>query len=93
MSPESPYDEHDELDEEPLDADLRRFGEDGGDTATVTCPHCQREIYEDTEWCPYCDRWITRPAGAGSTSRRRAKWLLVIFLLPTSIALYRLLFG
>ncbi len=39
--------------------------DDGGDdeSATITCPSCQREVYEDAAVCPYCHEIILAPTG------------------------------
>lgn len=29
------------------------------DIATVTCPHCRREVAEDAAWCPHCENPVT----------------------------------
>jgi hypothetical protein len=34
-------------------------GDDGDDDATVPCPYCHREMYEDSPWCPHCGQYIS----------------------------------
>lgn len=31
---------------------------DDSDTATVACPHCGAEIYEDADQCPACGMFV-----------------------------------
>ena len=26
---------------------------------TIPCPHCGREIYEDSQRCPYCENYLS----------------------------------
>ena len=44
-------------DEDQLDDDA---------TETLACPHCGAEVYEDAEYCPVCDNYITPDANARS---------------------------
>jgi hypothetical protein len=50
------------------------YPEDDDDESTVPCPHCKREIHEDSQRCPYCEHYISKedsPAG------RRPWWIVV----------------
>lgn len=29
------------------------------DSTVMPCPNCGAEVYDDAEWCPSCDRYIT----------------------------------
>ena len=46
-------------DEGPSQDDLDWFGDDACLT-TTPCPHCGVEMYDDSEWCPSCDRYVVR---------------------------------
>ncbi len=46
-------------DEGPSDEDLAAFGEDANET-TAPCPNCGAEMYDDAEWCPSCEQYVTR---------------------------------
>lgn len=59
-------------DEGPSDADVADFGDDAA-AATLPCPHCRRDIHEDSERCPHCGDWIQPPA-----ARQRAGAPLLI---------------
>ena len=44
--------------------------------ATIDCPHCGKEIYEDAERCPHCERYLSdedaaRRKNRGSSSSAR----------------------
>lgn len=44
-------DDWDEFDPEgPSEEDLDRFGGDG-----VTCPNCDRDVYDGLDTCPHCN--------------------------------------
>lgn len=53
-------------------------GEDETDTPTSECPHCEAEVYEDTEHCPSCGEWLTRQELADNPS---PPWAMVIAVL------------
>ena len=54
--------EHDPDDE--LQGEAFVLDEAGGDeSATIDCPSCQREVYEDAAVCPYCHEIILAPTG------------------------------
>ena len=42
------------------------YPDDDDDSATVPCPYCKREIHEDAERCPHCER-ISPKRNAGGT--------------------------
>jgi hypothetical protein len=44
-------------------------------TATVVCPACGAEIYEDAEYCPVCDNYVT--PGDNAFFRRPLWWILL----------------
>ncbi|MCE5267579.1 MAG: zinc-ribbon domain-containing protein [Planctomycetaceae bacterium] len=49
-----------------------------GEDATVPCPYCGAEIYEDSVRCPHCGEYISEEdAGQG----RKPWWILVGVLL------------
>lgn len=29
------------------------------DEATIPCPYCRRQIYEDAQRCPYCEQYLS----------------------------------
>jgi hypothetical protein len=39
---------------------------------TIVCPYCQQEIYEDSECCPHCERYLSE-----HDLRPKKSWLIV----------------
>jgi len=69
----------------------RSFDEDGWgeEEATVPCPHCGREIHEDSQRCPSCENYVTEedaPSG-------RKPWWLVAGVLACLYVVYRWVTG
>jgi hypothetical protein len=59
-----------DYDEDEGDSDREEQGEN---TDTVTCPHCQRAVYEQAEVCPYCDEYFL----AEDTTKRKPLWIIL----------------
>ena len=75
------------------DADLIDAAAAGGaddDTATVECPHCSAEIYEDAERCPHCGLYVTA-ADPDLPARRSRSWAYLLLLAALAALLYWLL--
>jgi hypothetical protein len=68
-------DETDEDDDWETD-ETSSWDEDEEDT-TFPCPYCGASVYEDAEWCPHCDQYLS--AEDGGTSRKPL-WILVVAL-------------
>jgi hypothetical protein len=47
---------------------------DDGDDATVPCPYCGQEMYEDSPRCPHCGHYISDE----DTPPRRMPWWIII---------------
>jgi hypothetical protein len=60
--------EFDEFDDYDIDLD-----QELEDEATVDCPYCGEEIYEDANWCPFCTNYISRE---DAPPARRPWWLV-----------------
>jgi predicted amidophosphoribosyltransferase len=60
------------------------------DDATITCPACRRQIYEDASRCPYCGADVD--AMLPSIFKGRPVWfiLLAVFGLLSFILVYAL---
>lgn len=76
-------DDRDDLDdrEDPDPSDTDPDYEDsewGGDTNTIECPYCDKEIAEEAEWCPHCGKFISKEDAPPS---RKPVWILVGFVL------------
>jgi hypothetical protein len=53
---------------------------DDDDSATVACPNCGRQVYEDAEQCPHCGEYIIPGASGGGLSGQ-AGWYQVLVVL------------
>lgn len=85
-SADASFDDGDDDSGDLDDSDAEWSGDDdSGDEPTVPCPHCGRELLEDSPWCPSCDRYITdeefRQAG-------RPMWVVVTAVVCLAIALW-----
>lgn len=61
---------------------------DDEDDVTVPCPYCQREIYDDSEHCPFCGKYLSsedRPATP-------KPWWIIIGVLLCFLVIYRWIF-
>ena len=68
----------DEADDELRDDEYPENDDSDDDaTATVVCPHCGTDVYEDAEYCPVCDNYITITSGASPLSGRPLWWILL----------------
>jgi hypothetical protein len=75
--------EHD-FDEDPDD------GDPDEDVATIGCPYCGEEIYEDANWCPCCTNYISRE---DVPPPRRSWWLVAgVIVCLTIVASWFLIF-
>lgn len=65
---------------------LRPAVDDFDDEAdTIPCPFCRREIYEDAERCPYCDKYISDE----DAPHARKPWWLILGVIACLYAMYR----
>ncbi|MFG0252563.1 MAG: hypothetical protein ACF8NJ_06790 [Phycisphaerales bacterium JB038] len=82
------YDDHyDDLDPEgPSAEDLERFSraDASGESGTVRCQDCRREIFDDADVCPHCGAFQLRKAS------KRGRIVIAIVAL---IVLLAFLFG
>jgi hypothetical protein len=47
---------------------------DDDEEPCIPCPHCQREILEESERCPYCGHYVSRE---DAPPRRKPLWLVI----------------
>jgi len=76
-------DEDDDWDEDDLDAD--DGDDDIGDEATVPCPFCRHDIFEDTPRCPHCSRYLSADDFARGS---RPLWVTVTAVVCLLIAIW-----
>lgn len=55
------------------------------DESTVPCPHCRREILEDTPRCPYCEQYISEEDRAAP---RKPVWVIATALVLLGLAIW-----
>ncbi len=67
---------------DPEDED---WPDDWDDDPTIPCPQCGREILEDAERCPYCERYLSRD----DAPRRRKPWWIVAGVIACLYVVYR----
>ena len=53
------------------------------DPATVACPYCRKEIFEEAELCPHCGSYISFE----DAPRRHPRWLVAGVLVCITIVL------
>ena len=78
--------EDDEWDDED---DAFEDGPDDDDAETVACPHCGRQMIEDSPRCPYCERYISDE----DAPRARKSWLIIVGTLLALYAVYHWIAG
>jgi uncharacterized protein (DUF983 family) len=54
---EDDWDEDDDRDEGPIEQDLI---DEENDDLCYPCPHCGRRILDESERCPYCEKYISQ---------------------------------
>jgi hypothetical protein len=67
-------------DEEPEYPDY-----DDDEEPTIPCPHCRREIHEDSDRCPYCERYLSKE----DMPPARKPWWLIIGVAVCLYVVYR----
>jgi hypothetical protein len=63
--------------------------DDGEEEPTVPCPHCRREIHEESQRCPYCGNYISDEY----TAPARKPWWIIMGVLLVSYIVYRWMAG
>jgi hypothetical protein len=53
------------------------YGDDDGESLTISCPECGAEVYEDAVRCPVCDNYIVA-GGHGSLWAGRPAWWIIM---------------
>ncbi|HVK16070.1 MAG TPA: hypothetical protein VM533_03915 [Fimbriiglobus sp.] len=79
--PRRPAEEPDDWDDDPDDLPDGVYHDE--DVATVTCPHCRREVYEDAVWCPHCENMVSE-----GPPRRTWFWIVMMGLALAAAALW-----
>jgi len=56
---------------------------------TIPCPHCRKQIHEDSERCPYCEQYLSDEEAPPN----RKPWWIVIGVLVCMYAVNRWIAG
>ena len=78
---------YDEPGDEPEEDQYPDDGDDDEQTETVLCPRCGTELYEDADYCPNCQTYITVQPNAWSG---RPFWWILLGLLGVLAAVLTL---
>ncbi len=58
------------------------------DAGTDPCPFCKKPIFEDSEWCPHCGKYLSRDENQMNTPL----WITImvlIFLIGMGLTIWR----
>jgi hypothetical protein len=67
------------------DLDDDDWPDDEDDEPTIPCPHCRREIHEDSQRCPYCELYISKEDAPPD----RKPWWIIIGVIVCLYVVYR----
>ncbi len=70
-----PIRDDDGINDDPLEADLERFGTD-----TIPCPFCGARVYDEAEWCHKCGKVLGGGDQPASTNLLPAMIVTILVL-------------
>ena len=76
--------EHDYDPEDPETYPQGLYADDG--PPTVPCPHCRAEVFEDSEVCPRCGKYLSREDAPAQS--RGGAWVIVMILALLAVAMW-----
>ena len=62
---------------------------DDDEEPTIPCPHCRRQIHEESQRCPYCENYISEE----DTVPALKPWWIIIGALLALYVVYRWIAG
>lgn len=66
--------------DEDIDDD---YPDEADEDATIPCPHCGVDIYDDAERCPECGRYLSRE----EVGSRQPRWFIIAAVICLIIAI------
>ena len=72
-------------DDDESDWDDDDYGDDSDDPGTIPCPHCRREVDEDAQRCPYCERYLSDEE---AVSYRKPLWIVITAIVCLCVAIF-----
>jgi hypothetical protein len=78
---ENGWDEEDDWEDEEEPED--------DEESMIPCPHCKRQIHEESQRCPYCENYISEE----DTAPALKSWWIILGALLTSYIVYRWIVG
>lgn len=79
----------DSLDDDWDDGPDSDFDEEDDEAATVACPHCGVEVYEDAQRCPRCEQYISDEDAPAAPK----PWWIIVGAAACLYAIYRWIGG
>ena len=67
----------------------RENDDEDDEEPTIPCPHCRRQIYEESQRCPYCGNYISEEDAVPA----RKPWWIIIGALLALYVVYRWIAG
>ena len=75
-------------DEDDPDDDELDEGDDDREDVYISCPHCRGTMLEAADYCPQCQRWITRE---DLPPKRQPLWIVIVALILLATFLFAVL--
>ncbi len=63
--------------------------EEDNEEPTIPCPHCRRQIHEESQRCPYCENYISEE----DTFPARKPWWIIVGAVLALYVVYRWIAG
>ncbi len=82
----SPYDS---LDDEEEAEEYDDIDTEDDDEPTIPCPHCHREVHEDSQRCPYCEKYFS----VEDAPHSRKPWWIYLGVAVSLLIVYGWIFG
>lgn len=74
----------DEDEDEDDDDDVVEEWDRDDDDETYPCPYCGEAVYEDAEWCPHCEKYLSDEDAPAATK----PWWIIAGVLAILATMY-----